>query len=107
MRVVFGAVCKLIPGVAVRECSLKALERDTVAVVVHLEVVLELDKAVDVETLAGIAFETLGDYRVRNLVNGAFGRINSPLHNVNFGLFDTRGFEWIILGHEVVQAAAQ
>ena len=61
MRVVFGAVCELIPGGAVGEGSLEALERDAVTVVVHLEVVLELDEAVNVETLAGIAFEALGD----------------------------------------------
>ena len=59
--VVLSAVCKLIAGLAAVEGSLEALVRDTVAVAVHLEIVLELDEAVDVGTLVGIAFETLSD----------------------------------------------
>ena len=61
MGVVLSAICKLIAGLAAVEGSLEALVRDTVAVAVHLEIVLELDEAVDVGTLVGIAFETLSD----------------------------------------------
>ena len=62
MGVVFSAVGQLVPLLTGLIGFLEALDRDAVAVVEHLEVVLELDEAVDVETPVGIEFQTLSNY---------------------------------------------